>query len=476
MRNKKSPQFLTPAIRQAGRTVLSAFVLTFLALPSQAVTDDSWNRGSAEAGALVESLKSSAKVLAKAAASGTARSADADDRSWVVVQAPSARDRSRLASAGVAIESVEGARVLGVASPNAVMRLQSLGFPFKAYPLKASGAPPSDRPSVLDFPQEDKAYHDYARMAADLKQLAVPGLSSVFSVGQSLEGRDIWCLRINTDAEGQAPSKKPGIVFMGAHHAREHLSVETPLLLARYLIKNKDDKAVAPLLKSRDIYIIPMVNPDGAEYDIASGSYRMWRKNRRRNPGGSFGVDLNRNYGFHWGEGGASDDPTDETFKGPSAFSEPETRVVKSFVDARPNLKILLSYHTFSELILYPWGYTDDAIPDTKAVAAYKAMARKMAQWNGYTPEQASALYIAAGDTCDWAWGAHKVFAFTFELTPKSEWQGGFYPGAGAITVTFQKNLPPALYLIGLADDPYRAADGSRHPRKNGGRAALAAL
>ena len=88
-------------------------------------------------------------------------------------------------------------------------------------------------------------------------------------------------------------------------------------------------------------------------------------------------------------------------------------------------------------------------------------MAKTMAQWNGYTPEQSSQLYIASGDTTDWAWGAHKIFAFTFELTPKSMWNGGFYPGAGAIASTFAANLKPALYLLDLADDPYRAVSPS---------------
>src|SRR6185369_9455689 len=99
-------------------------------------------------------------------------------------------------------------------------------------------------------------------------------------------------------------SSKPGIVYMGTHHAREHLSTEVPLLLAKYLVENKDKPEIKKLLDARDVYIIPMVNPDGVEYDIASGQYRMHRKNARDNGDGTLGVDLNRNYGFHWGEGG----------------------------------------------------------------------------------------------------------------------------------------------------------------------------
>ena len=204
-----------------------------------------------------------------------------------------------------------------------------------------------------------------------------------------------------------------------------------------------------------------MVNPDGVEYDIEGGKYHMHRKNMAKNADGSTGVDLNRNYAWGWGGGGASPNPGDDTYRGPSAFSEPESKAVKAFVEARPNLKVMISYHTFSELILYPWGGSDEQIPDAKALAAFKTMAGEMGKMTGYTPEQSSDLYIATGDTCDWAWGAKGIFAFTFELTPKSMWDGGFYPGAGVVQRVFQANIRPALYLIDLSDDPLRAVKGT---------------
>ena len=171
-------------------------------------------------------------------------------------------------------------------------------------------------------------------------------------------------------------------------------------------------------------------------------------------------MDLNRNYGYKWGGAEPPRAPA-TTPTAASAFSERSRARCGISIEAHPNLKILLSYHTFSELILYPWGHTNDPISDGRALRAYQAMAQKMAEMTGYTPEQSSDLYIASGDTTDWSWGAKKIFSFTFELTPASMWAGGFYPGAGVIDSTFQKNIAPALYLIDLADDPYRAGGGA---------------
>jgi carboxypeptidase T len=194
---------------------------------------------------------------------------------------------------------------------------------------------------------------------------------------------------------------------------------------------------------------------------VASGEYQLWRKNRRNNGDGSMGVDLNRNYGYGWGGDGASASPDDETYRGAKAFSEPETQNVKAFFDSHSNITIDLTFHTFSELILYPWGHTNEQIADAKAYAVHKTMAETMAKWNHYTPEQASDLYITSGDTTDWAFGTHGIISFTFELDPKMMFDAsrGFYPGQDFIMPVFQKNLEPCLYLIEYADNPYRVLD-----------------
>lgn len=188
----------------------------------------------------------------------------------------------------------------------------------------------------------------------------------------------------------------------------------------------------------------------------------MWRKNRRNN-GSTYGVDLNRNYGFGWGGGGASESPAHETYRGTSAFSEPESQAVKQFMESHENINVALSFHTFSQLILYPWGHKYESIENQKDFLVHKTMAETMARWNGYTPQQSSDLYIASGDTTDWAYGQLGVISFTFELDPKNsgfDAGKGFYPGQSFIEPVFRKNVEPALYLLEYSDNPYRVIEG----------------
>jgi carboxypeptidase T len=370
-------------------------------------------------------------------------------RYWIEASAADSAERTKLATSGVSIEEVRGGKIEGIATLGTIRKLQSEGVQLdKAVPLARSG--------TTDFPDRDKIYHNYAQTKAALQALASQNsdIATFFTFGTTFQGRSIDAVKLTSS---RIPGK-PAVLFIGAHHAREHLSTEVPLKLAQYLAAHKKDARIKRLLEGREIYIVPMLNADGVEYDIGNtnapqessdSGYRWQRKNMR-------GVDLNRNYGFRFGGEGASDDPDAETYHGPSAFSEPETQAVKAFVEAHPNIKTLLSYHTFSELVMWPWGGANEAVPDEKDRAAFEKIGRTMAQWNGYTPEQSSALYVASGDTCDWAYKEHGIFAFTFELTPKSSWEGGFYPGAGAVEPTFAKNLEPALYLIELTDDPHR--------------------
>lgn len=379
-----------------------------------------------------------------------------NQRYWMKIRATDKFQRSVIANI-VGIENTKEDYVVAFGGEEELKQIQKLGW-LMSYSNLAEEA----RFGTKDFPQKDSAFHNYAEMTAELTKLANenPTLVTMSSIGNSTEGRATWVLRLGADQSHA--SDKPSVIFMGGHHAREHLSMEMPLMLAQYLVNQykAGNERVIGLMKNRDIHIIPMVNPDGAEYDIQDGNYKMWRKNRSKNANGTFGTDLNRNYGFQWGTGGSSTNPNNDTYMGTKPFSEPETVNIKNYVEANPNITILLSFHTYSQLILYPWGHKYDGIENGKDLQVHEVMAKKMAEWNKYAPQQASDLYIASGDTTDWAYGVHKIFSFTFELDPSQAsggfGGGGFYPGAGVIQPVFNKNVEPCLYLLEYADNPYR--------------------
>jgi len=194
-----------------------------------------------------------------------------------------------------------------------------------------------------------------------------------------------------------------------------------------------------------------MGNPDGVEYDIKNGQYQYHRKNTRINPDKSVGVDLNRNFDSWWCVAGASTYPNSDTYCGPKAFSEPESQHLRDFILAHKNLKTHISYHSYASEVLYPWGGNDADVPNDKDKQVFEKAAGQMAGMTGYTAEKSSAMYIATGDSCDWAYSAGEIFAFTIELEGNN-----FYPGAGIITKTVTSNIKAAMYLLSITDNPYK--------------------
>ncbi|HCC48200.1 MAG TPA: carboxypeptidase [Elusimicrobia bacterium] len=372
-----------------------------------------------------------------------------DGRFWVTVAAQDKYDRSALLNAGLDIVETGRYSVSGFISGGELEQLAAKGFQVKSRQSIQDYA----RQHLKDFPLNDAAYHNYKETTDLLVKLAGenPAETSLFSIGKTTEGRDIWCLRLNPAEKGETPSARPAAFFMGNHHGREHLSNEVSLALARHLLQNKNAPEIRKFLDTLDIYIAPMTNPDGAEYDIATGKYRWHRKNTRVNADQSIGVDLNRNYDSLWCQAGASHYPGSDTYCGPSAFSEPETRAVRDFVLARPNIKTLMSYHSYSSLLLYPWAGKDSPVENERDRKVFEALAKGMTAYTGYTPQQSSDLYVATGDTTDWAYAARGIFSFTTELEGTT-----FYPGAAMIEKASAKNVKAALYLLGATDDPYK--------------------
>lgn len=291
-------------------------------------------------------------------------------------------------------------------------------------------------------------YHTYAEIEKELQDLEkdFSSIAKVFDLGESHEKRKIWAIKISDNVAQE--EEEPEILFMGCHHAREWISIDVPFLLAKYLLENYSiSSSFRDYVDNGEIWIIPMVNPDGHQYSVTNN--RLWRKNRRDNGDGTFGVDLNRNYSYQWGGPGSSGDTFSEIYRGPEPFSEPETQVIRDFVNQH-NFVAMISYHNFSQLVLYPWGHTNAPAPDEVLLSMLaKTMADSILNVHGktYVPQQSSDLYLASGDATDWLYGESRVPSYTIELRPQSSIPGFQLPES-EIQPTFEENLPAALFII----------------------------
>ncbi len=394
-----------------------------------------------------------ALVLSTLTAS-TATAEPAYDR-YEVHGADNARDRTEIASTGAAIDQVDGGSVLVTATPDDAEELELLGY----------GVEEFDPVTTLASP--DEGYTTYAELLGVVNQVVAdhPGIASRSVIGRSHEGRDLVAVKISDNV--RVDEDEPEVLFVHAQHAREHLTVEMAVYLMRQLTDGYgSDARITRLVQDREIWILPNVNPDGSEYDMAGSTWRNWRKNRQPNAGSSaVGTDLNRNWDYRWGCcGGSSGSPSSITYRGPAPESAPEVRVIADFVRGRvvggeQQITTAIDFHTYSELVLWPFGYTySDVVNgmDRTEYRTHAALGRHMAQANGYTPQQSSDLYITDGSISDWLWGDQRIVNFTYEMYPRSAAGGGFYPPSSVIARETARNREAVLRLLDYADCPYR--------------------
>ncbi|OGK09278.1 MAG: hypothetical protein A2W80_19000 [Candidatus Riflebacteria bacterium GWC2_50_8] len=288
---------------------------------------------------------------------------------------------------------------------------------------------------------KNSSYYTYATMEKQFKAWAAeyPEICVVESIGKSFEDRDVWALKISDNPTKN--EEEPAALIMGAHHSREWPSVEVPMATAKQMLTEyASNPEIKNLVDNRETWIVPMVNPDGVIYSMEKSKY--WRKNRRKNADGSYGVDPNRNYGYQWGNAGASNSGSADTYHGTGPFSESETTNIKKLAE-REKFQASISFHTYSELILYPFSYAYNIPnPDSKV---FVKMAGDMSRFNKYTPKISADLYPAMGDTDDFLYGELKVLSFTFELCST------FIPAASEIAKFNELNVPAVLYLIDKA-------------------------
>lgn len=275
-----------------------------------------------------------------------------------------------------------------------------------------------------------------------------------WSIGQTLQGRDIYVLKVSDNAI--VDEDETEMWYYAATHSREVITPEVLAYYLRYLTDNYGiDPEVTYLIDNREMFFTLCMNPDGYRYNdsTASSGGGMWRKNRRNNGDGTFGVDLNRNYGFQWGydDEGSSPWTDDETYRGTGPFSEPETQVYRAFVNSR-HFKMIVDYHSYSNLIIWPWGYDYFETPDQDIFAQIGDSA---SAWNGYETGPIYILYLTNGVSVDWHYGANlehpKIYAISEEVGGGSD---GFWPPTSRITPLVSENLEPNLFYARIAGNP----------------------
>jgi len=281
-------------------------------------------------------------------------------------------------------------------------------------------------PTIEVDPSWHKAYHSYSDIVTWLQQLTKKYstlVSYTASIGKTVENRDIPMIKITSQKNA---GNKKAIFFQGMQHAREWISGAVMQYVADYLTSNYGtDSTVTSLLDQVEFTIIPVANPDG--YDYTWNGDRLWRKNRAMVDGSAQGVDPNRNWPDHWNDGGSSDDPSDDTYMGPSAGSELEVQALMAAYQATQNVILACDFHSFSQLILRPYGWTNDNSPDDAAFTSLgQSIMKSMATVSKakYVNEHIVDLYVASGGANDWWYGigtpsgTPKPYGIAIELPP----------------------------------------------------------
>ncbi|HSX63051.1 MAG TPA: M14 family zinc carboxypeptidase, partial [Tahibacter sp.] len=316
-----------------------------------------------------------------------------------------------------------------------------------------------------------------------------PNLADVIDIGPSWEksrnaanGYTMKVLRLGNKGTDAALPDKANMVVLSAIHAREYTTAETMTRFAEWLANGYGTDAEATwLMDNFKFHFVLQANPDGRK-KAEAGS--LWRKNTNNTNGScgssSFGTDLNRNFPFHWNSapGGSSGDPCNETYRGPVRASEPETQNIVRYVAGTPGSDgvysggvlpdrradavtsaapddykgVFMDIHSYSQLVLWPWGDTPTAAPNGTAL---RTLGRRLAYFNGYTPQQSDELYATDGATDDTMYGLLGAPAYTIELGV------AFFESCTTFqNTTLPQNLGALRYIARSLQAPYRLPAG----------------
>lgn len=276
------------------------------------------------------------------------------------------------------------------------------------------------------------------------------------------QGRSLYYLVISNSPEA-VDTEKPQILYNALHHAREPNSISQLLFYMWYLLENYEtDAEVTFLVDNTTMFFLPIINPDGYVYNERTNPSGggFWRKNRYPNANGdTVGVDLNRNYAYNWNYDnfGSSNDQSSQTYRGPSAFSEPETQAVRKLC-IENNFRITLNYHTYGNYLIHPWGY-DNLTTDEDRL--FKSLGRVMTADNdfqiGTTSETLN--YLINGGSDDWMYGEQLEKNKSYSMLP--EVGPSFWPSSSDIdqlnksTVRHNLNAAHLLHNYGWIKEPF---------------------
>ena len=322
----------------------------------------------------------------------------------------------------------------------------------------------------VNAPPGYPCYHTINELYADQDTYATtyPTLTQVITIGWSYEGRPLRVLKL-TSPNNVADWPKPRFFLIANIHGREFITPETAMQFVWRLLEGYgSDPTPTWLLDWREIYVLVSANPDGHVKNEASWAW--WRKNAHTNScPTTYGTDLNRNSSFQWGGAGTSTNSCSEIYRGDTPASESETQALENYVaslfpdqrgpdlsDAAPmtTTGILITLHSYSDLVLWPWGFTYTSSPNEAQLAQ---LGEKLASYNGYTPQPASALYPASGTTDDWSYGELGIASYTFEMGSSSD---GFLPSCDRYDALVQPNLGALFYAARVARAPYQNSPG----------------
>ncbi len=273
-----------------------------------------------------------------------------------------------------------------------------------------------------------------------VKQMLSPTLTTA-------EGRPIYYVKISDNPN--TDEAEPKVLYTGLHHAREPMSMMSLIFYMHYILENYADPEIQNLVDSDELYFIPCVNPDGYIYNQTSNPNGggLWRKNRRLNSGGTYGVDLNRNYGYQWGlNSGSSGTPSSETYRGTSAFSEPETQMIRDFCVEKKFITAL-NNHSYGNYLIHQWEY-ENTVPEP---ATFAALGAELTTCNGFTVGNAyqTVGYLASGGSGDWLYGEQSAKPKVYNFTP--EIGTSFWPAPSSIITLCNNNMQMFLQMAEYA-------------------------